>query len=61
MQMPKYPVDEYRPIVGVRARNEWGRFCPAESPEAVDYDFQYAGDELDDEPEDDGFDEDDEE
>ena len=64
--MSKKPIHEYRPITGVRARNEWGRFCSPEAPDAVDYDFQYVDDEPDDdddfeEEEDDGFDEDDEE
>ena len=60
--MRKRTVQDYRPITGVRARNEWGRFCSPESPDAVDYDFQYADDDDDfEEEEDDDFDEDDEE
>ena len=61
--MSRKPVHEYRPITGVRARNEWGRFCSPEAPDAVDYDFQYADDDDDFEEEevDDDFDEDDEE
>ena len=56
--MSKKPVHEYRSITGVRARNEWGRFCQPESPQAVDYDFQYAGDEPEEEFEDDDDDDD---
>ncbi len=61
--MSKKPIHEYRPITGVRARNEWGRFCSPEAPDAVDYDFRYADDEPDDDDyeEEEEFDEDDEE